>query len=164
MMRSWRSRSRSCSRGGRFGFGGRASAHGWGLMITFSVEGVPVPQGSKKGFVVRGRAVLVDDNKDKLKPWRAKVAAAADLGHTFTGPVLVAAVFYMPRPKTVRRIFPSVKPDLDKLMRALGDGMTDGGLLADDSLIVTQFIHKRYASDTNPVGVRVLVMETGEEG
>lgn len=132
-------------------------------MTTFRVDGIPVPQGSKKGFVVGRRAVLVDDNKDKLKPWRAKVAAAADIGVTFTGPVLVAAVFYMPRPKTVRRLLPSVKPDLDKLMRALGDGMTDGGLLADDALIVTQFIHKRYASAANPVGVRVLVMEAGEE-
>lgn len=132
-------------------------------MTTFRVDGIPVPQGSKKGFVVGRRAVLVDDNKDKLKPWRAKVAAAADLGETFTGPVIVAAVFYMPRPKTVRRLLPSVKPDLDKLARALGDGMTDGGLITDDALIVSWWIHKRYASEANPVGVRVLVVEAGEE-
>lgn len=131
-------------------------------VVTFAVAGIPIPQGSKKGFVVGKRAVLVDDNKEKLKPWRAKVAAASDIGQTFDCPVFVAAVFYLPRPKTVRRVFPSVKPDLDKLMRALGDGMTDGGLLVDDSLIVTQWIHKRYSSDANPVGVRVLVMETGE--
>lgn len=132
-------------------------------MTVFRVDGVPVPQGSKKGFVVGRRAVLVDDNKVLLKPWRAKVAAAADVGVTYTGPVLVAAVFFMPRPKTVRRLLPSVKPDLDKLARALGDGMTDGGLLGDDALIVSWWIHKRYASAANPVGVRVLVMEAGEE-
>ncbi|KAM9867073.1 hypothetical protein ACIFOC_00395 [Leucobacter aridicollis] len=131
--------------------------------ITFRVDGVPIPQGSKKGFVVGRRAVLVDDNKDVLKPWRRKVATASDVGHTFTGPVFVAAVFYMPRPLRPKFSLPGVKPDLDKLMRALGDGMTDGGLLADDSRIVSQFIHKRYASDSNPVGVRVLVMEAGEE-
>jgi Holliday junction resolvase RusA-like endonuclease len=128
-------------------------------MILFSVEGEPIPQGSKKGFVVGRRAVLVDDNKDKLKPWRAKVAAASDVGHTFTGPVFVAAVFYLPRPKTVKRLLPSVKPDLDKLFRALGDGMTDGGLITDDSLIVSKHVMKRYADERNHAGVRVLVME-----
>lgn len=131
--------------------------------VSFLVEGVPIPQGSKKGFVVGRRAVIVDDNKDKLKPWRAKVAAAADLGVTFDVPVFVAAVFYMPRPQRPKFVLPGVKPDLDKLFRALGDGMTDGGLLSDDSRIVSKFVHKRYASRVNPVGVRVLVMEAGEE-
>lgn len=128
-------------------------------MVGFWVDGVPIPQGSKKGFVVGKRAVLVDDNKDKLKPWRAAVAKAADLAVTFDGAVIVEATFYLPRPKTVKRKYPSVKPDLDKLMRALGDGMTDGGLLVDDSLIVSQLIHKRYSDAVTPVGVRVEVRE-----
>lgn len=132
-------------------------------MTVFSVEGVPAPQGSKQIVRRGGKSWMIDANAKVLKPWRQKVAAASDIGVTFSGPVFVAAVFYLPRPKTVRRFFPSVKPDLDKLFRALGDGMTDGGLLADDALIVSQFIHKRYASERNPVGVRVLVMEAGEE-
>lgn len=131
--------------------------------VTFRVDGVPVPQGSKTVAKAGRKAWLRDSNSAVLKPWRAKVAAAADLGHTFTCPVLVAAVFYMPRPKRPKFWQPAVKPDLDKLMRALGDGMTDGGLLDDDSRIVTQFIHKRYVDERNPVGVRVLVMEM-EEG
>lgn len=130
--------------------------------VTFRVDGVPIPQGSKKAFVRGRRAVLVDDNAEKLKPWRQKVAASSDIGETFDGPVLVAAIFYLPKPKRPKFWVPGVKPDLDKLMRALGDGMTDGGLLSDDSRIVTQWIHKRYASDQNPPGVRVLVMETKE--
>lgn len=77
------------------------------------------------------------------------------------GPQILAR-FYLPLPKAVKRLLSSVKPDLDKLMRALGDGMTDSGLLVDDSLIVTQWLHKRYAIEVNPVGVRVLVMKTGE--
>lgn len=132
-------------------------------MITFRVDGVPIPQGSKKGFKVGKHVNIVDDNSTKLKPWRAEIAAVTDVGFTFVEPVLVAAVFYLPRPKTVRRFYPSVKPDLDKLMRALGDGMTDGGLIRDDSLIVSQWIHKRYADDKNPPGVRVLVTAAEEK-
>lgn len=132
-------------------------------VVTFAVEGVPIPQGSKKGYVRGRRAVLVDDNAPKLKPWRQSIAAASDVGVTFDVPVFVAAVFYMPRPKRPKFWLPGVVPDLDKLMRALGDGMKDGGLLSDDSRIVSQFIHKRYASDRNPVGVRVLVMAAKKE-
>lgn len=132
-------------------------------MITFRVDGVPVPQGSKTIAKAGGKVWLRDANAGKLKPWRAKVAAASRMGVVFDGAVFVAAVFYLPKPRTVTRLFPLVKPDLDKLARALGDGMTDGGLLTDDARIVSQFIHKRYASDENPVGVRVLVMEAGEE-
>lgn len=132
------------------------------MSVEFFVEGVPIPQGSKKAFVVKGRAVLVDDNAKLLKPWRGVIAKAADLGVTFDCPVRVEAVFYMPRPKTVKRRFPSVVPDLDKLMRALGDGMKDGGLIRDDSLIVDEDIKKRYADGRGP-GVVVTVREIGEK-
>lgn len=131
-------------------------------MIVFNVDGLPIAQGSKTIAKAGGKAWLRDSNAAKLKPWRAKVAAAADIGHTYDTPVFVAAVFYMPRPKRPKFLIPAVKPDLDKLFRALGDGMTDGGLLTDDSLIVSQWVHKRYADGTNPVGVRVLVMEAGD--
>lgn len=133
-------------------------------MITFTVEGAPIPQGSKVVARGGGKTWLRDANASKLKPWRAKVAAAADLGVTFDEPVFVAAVFYMPRPKRPKFLLPGVKPDLDKLFRALGDGMTDGGLLGDDALIVSKFIHKRYASTQNPVGVKVLVMAASDGG
>ena len=129
-----------------------------GDFVEFTVSGEPIPQGSKKGFVVGRRAVLVDDNKIKLKPWRGMISKAADLGVTFDCAVAVSATFYMTRPKTVKRKYPTVPPDLDKLMRALGDGMKDGGLLGDDSLIVDENIKKRYADGRAP-GVVVTVRE-----
>lgn len=129
-----------------------------GDFAEFEVAGEPIPQGSKKGFVVGKRAVLVDDNKVKLKPWRAMIAKAADLGVTFDCPVAVSATFYMTRPKSVTRKYPTVPPDLDKLMRSLGDGMKDGGLLRDDSIIVDENIKKRYADGRKP-GVVVTVRE-----
>lgn len=133
-------------------------------IVTFTVEGIPVPQGSKTVAKAGSKVWLRDANAKKLKPWRALVAEAARAtGATFDCAVFVAAVFYMPKPKTVKRFLPSVKPDLDKLFRALGDGMTDGGLLVDDSRIVSKWVHKRYASGLNPVGVKVLVMEADDE-
>lgn len=131
--------------------------------MTFRVDGVPVPQGSKTVARGGGKSWLRDANGAKLAPWRRRVAdaaaEAASVGRSFDCPVLVVAVFYMPAPKRPRWWLPAVKPDLDKLMRALGDGMTDGGLVKDDARITTLALMKRYATDDNPAGVRVLVME-----
>lgn len=130
--------------------------------VAFSVEGLPIPQGSKTVAKGGGKTWLRDANAIRLKPWRAKIAAAADTGESFDCPVVVFAVFYLPKPQRPRWLLPGVKPDVDKLARALLDGMKDGGLLAEDSRVVDLHAVKRYEHAGNPVGVRVLVMETEE--
>lgn len=108
--------------------------------VGFIVLGVPVPQGSMKGYVRGGHAVLTSDNA-KLRPWRDSVAWAAKEameGFTiFAGPVNVHVEFYLPRPKSAPRkvTLPAKKPDLDKLLRAILDAMTHI-VFADDSQVV----------------------------
>jgi Holliday junction resolvase RusA-like endonuclease len=117
-------------------------------VVSFLVPGKPVQQGSKQGYVVGKRAVLVDANKTELKPWRAKVTAAARAAHEgskLLGAVVVAVEFRFVRPKTVKRAWPAVKPDLDKLERAILDGVTDAGVWADDSQVVRMSSSKVYA-------------------
>jgi hypothetical protein len=81
--------------------------------LQFFVAGLPKPQGSKR-FVGNGRFVEASD----VKPWRKVIAKAAetalvDSGLTiFDEPVMVSAVFVFPKPKTVKRLFPAVAPDL----------------------------------------------------
>ncbi len=60
----------------------------------------------------------------------------------------------MPRPKTVNRLRPNVKPDLDKLIRSTCDGLKTGGLFTDDALIVEIRASKYYA-DNNAIGCTV---------
>jgi Holliday junction resolvase RusA-like endonuclease len=38
-------------------------------------------------------------------------------------------------------------PDVDKLVRAVGDGLTQGGAIADDARIVDLHAYKRYSVD-----------------
>lgn len=129
----------------------------------FRVDGIPIPQGSKVVARGGGKVWLRDANASRLKPWRRKVAAAADVGHTFDCPVEVFAVFYLPRPKKLAWWAPAGRVgDIDKLVRALHDGIEDGGLVADDSRVVDLHAFKRYASEANPVGVRVVVVEATE--
>ena len=82
--------------------------------VTFFVEGIPVPQGSKN---VSRWGNVYDANHKQLKAWRAEIAQAAHGRHR-SWPrkpcVTVRVEFILPRPKSVKRIYPAVKPDLDK--------------------------------------------------
>lgn len=138
--------------------------------VEFVVRGTPVPQGSKT--VYAGRAV--DANAKKLRPWRRAIATAARdaAGDVMLeGPVQVVAHFYVPRPKghygagrNAGRLrpsaprYPAVKPDLDKLVRALLDGITDGGAWNDDAQVVHIAARKVYAAG-DASGVTVVLEE-----
>lgn len=127
--------------------------------LYFSAFGTPRPQGSKR-YVGNGRFIEASD----VMPWRRTIAEAVQLAfqatgdeRPFTAPVVVYATFFLPRPKSVKRIFPTVPPDLDKLQRALGDGLSiNAKALEDDSLIVKWVASKVYA-DSREAGVRVAI-------
>lgn len=129
--------------------------------LEFFAKGVPRPQGSKR-YLGNGR--FIEASKD-LKPWRSTIANAvfsewmrSGDDRPFTEPVVVRAVFYMPRPKSVKRLWPSVVPDVDKLQRALGDALSvDSSAVADDSLIVAWDAIKVYAALPEDVGVKVRI-------
>lgn len=116
--------------------------------VAFRVDGVPAPQGSKRAFVVNGRPVLVEASKN-VRPWRDAVrreAVDAMDGRTpFTGPILLAVTFRMPRPKTVKRPYPSTRPDLDKVLRATCDALTKV-VYVDDGQVVQFDVIKSYGT------------------
>jgi Holliday junction resolvase RusA-like endonuclease len=119
--------------------------------VSFSVTGDPASQGSHA--IMQGRIVQV--NSSKHKSWRKAIALAATeaLPSDWTpidDPCELVVNFYMPKPKSVTRPLPSVSPDLDKLIRAVGDSLTDSGVVADDSRIVRISARKLYAEGIEP--------------
>ena len=66
------------------------------------------------------------------------------------GPVTVYMTFHMPRPKSVSRRYPNSAPDLDKLVRGVGDSLQQSGLLANDGQIVSLKAHKICLLYTSP--------------
>jgi Holliday junction resolvase RusA-like endonuclease len=132
-------------------------------VLTFALLGLPAPQGSKdfKGFSRSGRAIMVESSK-KLKPWRASVhgamraaIAAAGTGmpggFPLLGPIAVDLVFTVAKPKSapkMRRTWPIVYPDVDKLARAALDEGKRSGLFGDDSQVVDLHAWKVYPLET----------------
>lgn len=141
-------------------------------MITFHVSGVPAPQGSKTAMPVRkngkltGKTNLVESSK-ALKPWRTLVTHQARCARPkeftpYAGAVRVEVIFRFPRPKghygtgrnggTLKPSAPEhhiTKPDADKLLRAILDGLTVAGIYHDDSQVVEVETSKRYAAGDN---------------
>jgi Holliday junction resolvase RusA-like endonuclease len=119
--------------------------------VSFRVTGDPASQGSHA--IMHGRIVQV--NSSKHKAWRKAIAQAATeaLPSDWTpidDPCELVVNFYMPKPKSVTRPLPSVSPDLDKLIRAVGDSLTDSGVVTDDSRIVRISARKLYAEGIEP--------------
>jgi Holliday junction resolvase RusA-like endonuclease len=135
--------------------------------LIFTADGLPQPKGSTRSFrhAVTGAVVTTHDNP-KTRNWQGRVAsAAADAAQAAGWPLVVAgavsveARFTLLRPLSVslrRRPYHVVKPDLDKLLRAVGDALT-GVLWRDDAQVVTWLAAKRYAESGERARVDVWV-------
>ena len=134
-------------------------------MIRFFVPGVPVPKGSAKAFVVKGRAVVTQDNGAKQKPWASSISYVAQQAKMeagcgmYLGPVSIRLEFTMPRlmshygtgknagqVKATAPFWHTSKPDLDKLVRCVKDALT-GVLWKDDSQVAMMPSVKKVYGD-----------------
>ena len=110
-----------------------------------------------------------------LMPWREAIVSQILRDgwgrERITSPVSVRVTFWFERPKAhygrkggepyVKDNAPYYKttaPDLDKLQRSLGDALTQGGVLADDDLIVVWHAEKAYA-DRAGASVEVIPLD-----
>lgn len=103
-------------------------------------------------------------HKQDLLDWRTDVTVAAakamDARLPLDGAVSVDCMFFLARPKSapVRVVWPIKRPDVDKLARGILDALVFGGVLADDSQVVTLRATKHFVGDQMPTaGVTVMV-------
>jgi Holliday junction resolvase RusA-like endonuclease len=138
-------------------------------VITIEVRGLPAPQGSKR-HVGGGRMI---EMSKAVGPWREAVRAETQrvvtetpIGQPLHPPVALEVTFRLPRPashygtgRNAGRLkpsapdFPAGRPDLDKLLRAVLDGLTAGGAWADDAQVVNLAAWKVYG----PPGVLIQI-------
>lgn len=131
--------------------------HDRGLLVD--VYGEPQPKGSMF-IAARGpkgmpfaKPRLVADNSQELEAWSSNVRGAvmaAMVGRPRPlfrkqEPLAVHVTFSLPKPASVKRARPSVRPDLDKLLRAALDPL-HGMVFADDGAVVSVTASKWYAN------------------
>jgi Holliday junction resolvase RusA-like endonuclease len=116
--------------------------------MTFVVLGPPATKGSTVSFVGQHGVVTKADCKG-LAAWAQAVAWAAKWAHVplLPGAVQLTLVFQFLRPKHApARNHPVVKPDVDKLARAVLDALT-GVAYRDDAQVVQLRAEKLYGED-----------------
>lgn len=146
--------------------------------LSFRVPGVPRPQGSMT-ISPYGRM----HHKPELLAWRRQVLSAAlkaaqassdgwgtrvmrGTGSGYDGPVGIEVSFLLPAPKRRRWWLPAVKPDLDKLCRAVLDALspkTGVRLLREDSRVVALHATKVYA-DPGEESAHITIWQVPEKG
>ena len=143
--------------------------------IIFFVPGIPVPKGSKSAYPwrtkdgARSGVAITETNIKKQRPWRLDVAYCAMEARQRAGlkgwmdreaiALSLQFVFVPPKTKRKDRMYPVVKPDLDKLERTILDALT-GVIYRDDAQVVDVLKSKRYTrpEDDRP-GVLVVAQE-----
>jgi hypothetical protein len=150
--------------------------------LVITVHGKPAPQGSKRHV---GNGVMVESSA-KVRPWREAVKGAAldalrdwspqnpaprenaPACRRLDGPVEVSVCFCFDKPKSApkrRRTWPTTRTsgDVDKLLRATFDALTDAGVFRDDSQIVHVSAWKTFTDDQNaPIRVPGAVIRLRE--
>ena len=123
-----------------------------GTNATFFVTGKPVPQGSLK--FIHGKAIHV--RAQDLAVWRANIAISAKNAFVEKANegVEIHLRFITLKPKTVTRNEPFIRPDLDKLIRAVMDGLT--GVAYDDDQQVTRLSASKEYGITEGVWITII--------
>lgn len=138
-------------------------------VVEFFVGGEPVPQGSTKSFYIKklNRVVTTHGNKNTNR-WRERIAHEAqctDEARTCTFfsddrrqgyDVQLSFVFTKPKSTPKKYRLNTKRPDLDKLIRAVLDGITDV-LIPDDALVVSITASKSYGDSNQPPGLKIKV-------
>lgn len=98
---------------------------------------------------------IIHTQGSALAAWRSAIALKArEAGATpVEGALELDMTFTMPRPRTVTRAYPTVPPDLDKLVRAVLDGLT-AIAYRDDSQVTALTARKEYGEQ---IGVEIAI-------
>jgi Holliday junction resolvase RusA-like endonuclease len=112
---------------------------------TLLIAGHPAPKGSRVHFKNGGSREM----SKRCKPWVEQIAYAAMVnrpagGQPLEPPYEVELSFSMPEGQRPKYGWPTKDGDLDKLVRACLDGLTQGGLLVDDRHVTRIVTEKSF--------------------
>jgi len=131
--------------------------------LVIRATGTPAPKGSLTAIVRGRRALLIEDNA-ATRPWRKQLAAACLLAVRASDgwlpsndAVEIHVQFILPRPATVKRDRPCVRPDIDKLARCVLDELQASCVLIEDGRVCRLVADKVYAVPGQAPGARIVV-------
>ncbi|NEG56156.1 RusA family crossover junction endodeoxyribonuclease [Bifidobacterium platyrrhinorum] len=149
-----------------------------GRSLDIIIPGPPITKGSYAPYTGGHGKALADDRRILVWENRVRVFALDQLRSAgldpYDCPVMITGELRMPRPRKSRFPLPATQTakragggDLDKLLRALGDGLQQvnsrhlgkcrDGVLADDSRIIRWDVVKLYETPERPMGAYLTI-------
>lgn len=137
--------------------------------VQFLVPGEPVGKGRPRVSTIGGHARMFTPAKTaSYEGLIAMTGTEAMAGRTLLeGPVMVEMRIVLPVPASKSKkfkaqalageIFPTKKPDMDNVIKAIYDGL-NGVVWKDDVQVVDAFVRKRYG-EVPGVHVRIVPLE-----
>lgn len=142
--------------------------------VTFHVDGVPKPQPRPRAFARKmgDKFVARVFDAGTAEGWKSLIVAASRPHRPVVhleGPVCIRVAFLLPRPARLcrrkdhpGRIWCVSKPDIDNLVKALTDCLTQEGWWRDDSQIVEMTVTKQWHGMAGRPGADVWVSAVQE--
>lgn len=128
--------------------------------VRLQVDGTPAPKGSRIPGRRKDGSIFTRPASKREAPWVEQVALVAKVnrpsGQVLEPPYDIDLRFTLPSPKKPKYSWPTKDGDLDKLVRAVLDGLVHGGLLVDDRHVASLSARKEFAAG-GPGGVVVTV-------
>lgn len=129
------------------------------MRVEFTVCGKPQGK-ARPRFSRRSNSIYTPKKTEMYEAQIAKAYKLAANGFTFGEcPVEIWITAVFPKAKTSKKEYPTIKPDIDNIQKAVFDGL-NGIAYNDDKQILTAVIHKTFCKlDGEEPRLLVAVME-----
>ena len=145
--------------------------------VDFDVRGIPKGQPRPQAFSMKdkktGKSVARLRTAGTAESWKSDIVAAGTAWRPIVpleNAIEVALIFWMPRPKRLMRqsdpigaINHESKPDIDNLIKAVLDALTNDGWWRDDAQVSKVTASKMYHARVGSPGAQITVTEVGPE-
>lgn len=124
-------------------------------MIEFYVPLEPYPK-ERPRFSPRNFRFITPANTRAFENNFRALANQYRPAEALSGPLTMQIALYLPRPPSVKRATPHVKPDIDNFAKSVIDAMNTV-FFKDDGQIVKLIVTKLYSESPDSVGIRVVL-------
>lgn len=136
----------------------------WILAGELHVIGTPKAQPRVKGCIRGQHAAIYTPGTANGWKDTIRLAAASLAGRELTSPIYLQAKIILPRPKARRKDYYVVtKPDIDNLLKAIMDVLSQVRVWHDDAQVVRLEAEKIYQAENLACGAEIEIYEGVED-